>query len=323
MRGNLLLQGLRALVRDDALILAGLVRLRAVGGMAPQHRARRRQTGRGRRVHGVRIVGDAGDRRRLARRGHGHLRRVRLLIVDVHEADLLHRVEMVEVAPVFLEAVRGRQRLDVVAEMVLAELARVVAEIEQDLGERRRAGPQPARAAGQLRHDQAGAQRVHAGHEGVAPGGAALLGIGVHEPHAFAADAVDVGRLTDHHALVVDPGRHQADVVGHDEQDVGFLASCAIALGGVSAVVEASAASAAPNVLILRSKLIYSSTIPKRSWRIFCCSICPSALRSSCGIRPVAASIIFMRPLRESNWLFSSHSPSKAWRAHTNLRLDF
>ena len=147
--------------------------LRAVGGLAPEHRARGRQADRRLGVHGAGDLGEAGDRRVLARRRdalHGRG------LVDVGEAHLLHRVEVVEVAPVFLEAVRRRQRRGVVAQVVLAELAGVVAEIEQELGERRRAGPQIGRAAGQLRRDHAGAQRMHAGEEGIAPGGAALLG---------------------------------------------------------------------------------------------------------------------------------------------------
>ncbi len=72
-------------------------------------------------------------------------------LVDVREAHALHRIEVIQVAPEFLEAVRGRQRVGVIAEMVLAELAGVVAEIEQEFGERRGAGPQIGRAAGQLR----------------------------------------------------------------------------------------------------------------------------------------------------------------------------
>ena len=108
-------------------------------------------------------------------------------LVDVGEAHLLHRVEVIEIAPVFLEAVRRRQRLGVVAQVVLAELAGGVAEIEQELGERRRAGPQVGRAARQLRRDHAGAQRIHAGEEGIAPGRAALHGDVVHEDRAFLA----------------------------------------------------------------------------------------------------------------------------------------
>jgi hypothetical protein len=37
------------------------------------------------------------------------------------------------------------------------------------------------------------------------------------------AYAVDVGRLADHQAAVVDPRLHPADVVAHDEEDVGLL----------------------------------------------------------------------------------------------------
>ena len=217
---DLLVHGLRALQRQRTLILAGLVCGRAVGGLAPEHRARRRQADRRRGVHRAGNLGEARDRRVLARR------RDRLLgrgLVDVGEAHPLHGVKVVEVAPELLEAVRGRQRVGVVAQVVLAELAGVVAEIAQELGDRRRSGPQVGRAAWQLRRDHAGAQRMHAGEEGVAPGGAALLGVISHEDRAFVADAVDVGRFPDHQAAMVDARLHPADVVAHDEQDVGLL----------------------------------------------------------------------------------------------------
>ena len=153
--------------------------------------------------------------------------------VDVGEAHPLHRVEVVEIAPELLEAVRRRQRVGVVAQMVLAELAGAVAEIVQELGHRRRAGPQVARAARQLRRDHAGAQGMHAGEEGVAPGGAALLGIVVGEHRPLLADPVDVGRLADHQAAMVDRGLHLADVVAHDEQDVGLLRLLGVGRAGV------------------------------------------------------------------------------------------
>ena len=137
---------------------------------------------------------------------------------------------MIEVAPVLLEAVRRRQRRGVVAEVVLAELAGGVAEIKQELGERRGAGSQVGRAARQLRRDHARAQRIHAGEEGIAPGGAALHGDIVHEDRALVPDAVDVGRFADHQAAMVDARLHPADVVAHDEEDVGlgllFLRGC-------------------------------------------------------------------------------------------------
>ena len=40
---------------------------------------------------------------------------------------------------------------------------------------------------------------------------------------ALVADAVDVGRLADHQAAMIDARLHPADVVAHDEQDVGLL----------------------------------------------------------------------------------------------------
>ena len=49
------------------------------------------------------------------------------------------------------------------------------------------------------------------------------IGDVVHEHRALVADAVDVGRLPDHQAAVVDARLHPADVVAHDEQDVGLL----------------------------------------------------------------------------------------------------
>src|SRR4051794_38297186 len=71
--------------------------------------------------------------------------------VEVGEAHPLHRVEVIEIAPVFLEAVLGRQRFGGVAHVVLAELAGAVAEIVKELGKVRRAGSQKGRAAGNFR----------------------------------------------------------------------------------------------------------------------------------------------------------------------------
>ena len=91
----------------------------------------------GRRVHGPGNLGEAGDRGVLARRGDGLQGRG---LVDVREAHTLHRVEVIQVAPELVEPVRRRQRVGVIAQVVLAELAGVVAEIAQEPGERRRAG---------------------------------------------------------------------------------------------------------------------------------------------------------------------------------------
>ena len=110
-----------------------------------------------------------------------------------------------------------------IAQVVLAELARGIAEIMQEFGERRRAGPQIGRAARQLRRDHARAQRIHAREERIAPRRAALHGDIVREHRAFTADAVDVGRLAHHQAAMVDARLHPADVVAHDEENIGLI----------------------------------------------------------------------------------------------------
>jgi len=211
---------LGALERQRALILAGLVLRRAVRGFTPDHRTRRRQAGRRLRIHRSGNLGETGDRGVLARwrdglQGGG--------LVDVGEAHALHRVQVVQVAPELVEAVRRRQRVGVIAQVVLAELAGVVAEVAQEPRERRSSRLQVGRAARQLRRDHAGAERIHAGEEGVAPRRAALLGVVMHEDRAFVPDAVDVGRLAHHQAAVVDARLHPADVIAHDEQDVRLL----------------------------------------------------------------------------------------------------
>ena len=54
------------------------------------------------------------------------------------------------------------------------------------------------------------------------PGGAGLLAVVVGEDRAFAGDAVDVGRAVAHHAAIVGADVPVADVVAHDDQDVGL-----------------------------------------------------------------------------------------------------
>ena len=149
-------------------------------------------------------------------------RLLRRAFVDVGEAYSLHRVEVIQVAPELLEAVCGRQSIGVITKMVLAELPGVVAEIDQELGDRWRAGPKIGRATRKLRGDHARAQWVHAGEEGVAPRRAALLGVVGQELRAFLSDAIDVGCLTNRETLVVNTRLHPADVVAHDEKDVGL-----------------------------------------------------------------------------------------------------
>ncbi len=219
---NLLGEGLGPFQRDWTFVPAGLALETAVLGGARYEQTRRRQAGRGLGIDRAGHLLYAGDRRVLARRRDSLIGR---RLVDVGETHLLDGIQVVEIAQVLLEPVRGRQRLGVVAQVVLAELPGGVTQIEQHLGQRRRALAQPCRAAGKLRHGQTNANRVHAGEERRPAGGAALHGGIVHEDSAFLGDPVDVRRFADHPAAVVDLRLHQADVVAHDEQDIGFLAA--------------------------------------------------------------------------------------------------
>ena len=220
MGGDFLVHGLRPLEGQRALVLAGLVLRRAIGRLALEHRARWGQAIRRLRIHGARDVGETWNWRVLAWRHEALFGR---RFVNVRETDALHRIQVIEVAPELVKAVRRRQRVGVVAEVILAELAAVVAEIAQEPRERRRAGLQVGGASRKLGRNHASAQGMHAGEKGIAPGGSALLSVVVHESRAFAGNPVDVWRFPDHQALMIATRLHPADVIAHDEQDIGFL----------------------------------------------------------------------------------------------------
>ena len=135
---------------------------------------------------------------------------------------LLLGVQVVEVAEELVEAVVGGQVLVEVAEVVLAELrGRVALRLEQ-LGDRRVLGTEAEVGAGQADLGEPGAQRVLAGDEGGAAGGAALLAVEVGEADALVGEAVDVRRLVAHHAAVVAAEVPEADVVPPQDEDVGL-----------------------------------------------------------------------------------------------------
>jgi hypothetical protein len=131
-------------------------------------------------------------------------------------------VQVVQVAEELVEAVHRGQVVVAVTEVVLAELRGAVAQRLEDLGQRRVTRVQTDRRAGQAHGGQAGADRQLPGDEGGAPSGAARVRVVVGEQHAFAGDAVDVGR-GHHHPVAVGADVGHAHIVGHDDQDVGPL----------------------------------------------------------------------------------------------------
>ena len=134
-----------------------------------------------------------------------------------------HRVEVVEVAEELVEAVHRRQELVQVAEVVLAELPGGVALRLQRGGDGDGLGRHADVGAGLADGGHAGADRQLAGDEVGAARGAARLGVVVGEHHALGGQLVEVRRLAGHDAAVVGADVEPADVVAHDDEDVGLL----------------------------------------------------------------------------------------------------
>ena len=203
LRGDFLVNGFHALLGQRAGVLDGLLadlaearvvrRVVHVRGLAVQHAAR--------------------SEHRLELRV---LRIIRIL-------RLLFRIQVIEVAEPFIEPVDRGQHVVAVAEVVLAELARHVAQRLEQVGESRISRRNAFLRAGQTDLGEAGANGRLAGDEGRATGGAALLTIEVREQRAFLGEAVDVRCLVAHHAHVVGAEVELADVVSPENEDVGFL----------------------------------------------------------------------------------------------------
>src|SRR6516165_3584541 len=102
---------------------------------------------------------------------------------------------MIEVPEELIETVNRGEEFVAVAQVVLAELARSIAERLQQVGDRRIFLLQAERCAGQANLGQAGADGRLAGDERGPAGRAALLAIPVRAQRAFSGEPVDVGRL--------------------------------------------------------------------------------------------------------------------------------
>ena len=86
-----------------------------------------------------------------------------------------------------------------------------------------RLGRHADRRAGLADRGHAGADRQLAGDEVGAARRAARLGVVVGEQHALGGELVEVRRPAGHHAAVVGADVPHADVVAHDDDDVGLL----------------------------------------------------------------------------------------------------
>ena len=135
---------------------------------------------------------------------------------------LFHRIEVVEDPVELVEAVDGGQVFVAIAQVVLADLRRRVAQRLEDVGDRRIGILQALFGGGQADFQQTGAERRLSGDERRASRGAGLLSVVVREQRALAGESVQVRRAAAHHAAVVGTDVPDADVIGHDHDDVWF-----------------------------------------------------------------------------------------------------
>ena len=130
---------------------------------------------------------------------------------------------MVQVTEKFVEAVYGRQVLVQVTQMVLAELRGFIAERLQHGGQRHGLIRDAHVGSGLTHRRETRADRQLASDEVGATRRAACLGVVVGKQHTLRGELVEVRRLAGHHAAVVGADVEPADVIAHDDDDVGFL----------------------------------------------------------------------------------------------------
>jgi hypothetical protein len=82
---------------------------------------------------------------------------------------------------------------------------------------------QSERRTRQPDRQKTGAEWMLACNERSSPSRTALLGIVIGEERPFIGYAVDVGRPPAHHAVMVGANLSNADVIGHDDENVRFL----------------------------------------------------------------------------------------------------
>ena len=162
----------------------------------------------------------------VRRPGMDHVSRADLVpkvLWVVGMARVLHRVEVIQIAEEFVEAMHRGQELIQVAKVILAELPGGIAHGLERLGEGDCLVRETDRRASLADRGHSGANRQFTGDEVRSTRRTACLGVVVGEPHAFGSHPVQIRRPARHHTLVVGADVEPADVVTHDEDDVRLL----------------------------------------------------------------------------------------------------
>src|SRR5271165_5242857 len=134
-----------------------------------------------------------------------------------------HGVQVVQIAEILVEPVYRRQKLIQVAEVVLAELPRLVALLLEGGGYGRGLRGKAYVGTGLPDGRHTRADRQLAGDEVRPPRRATRLGVIVSEPHALRGQLIEIRRLARHYALVIRTDVEPADVIAHNDDDIGFL----------------------------------------------------------------------------------------------------
>ncbi len=136
---------------------------------------------------------------------------------------VLHRVEVIEVAEELVEPVDRGQELIEIAEVVLTELARGITHgLERRRNGNRLCGNPDVRA-GLADRGHARAHRNLAGNESGPPSRTTRLAVVVGEQHPLFGQLVEVRCTASHHAAMVGADVPNANVISHDNDDIGFL----------------------------------------------------------------------------------------------------
>ncbi len=149
------------------------------------------------------------------------LRRFRILRI----VGLFHRVEMVKDTIELVEAMHRGQILVAIAKMIFADLRRGVAVRLEKLGDGRVLVLQALLGGRHADFQQTGTEWGLPEDESGTTGGAGLLSVIIGEQRAFFGDAIDVGCAAAHHAAVVGADIPDANVIGHDHDNVRLLGS--------------------------------------------------------------------------------------------------
>src|SRR3954470_3265541 len=174
-------------------------------------------------------------------------------------------VQMIEVAEEFVEPVHGRQVFVLVSQMVLAKLARSVAEWLEQLGDGWITCMKSDRGTRHAHFGQAGADWILPGYKCRASRCAALLAIVIGEGYPFVPNAVDVRGTVAHLAAAVVTDVPPANVVTPKNENVWSLWCCHVDLPFYRSVVSAAMVDVRPRPAVTPSAAVQQRTRTNRS----------------------------------------------------------